>query len=94
MSTTDLHSLQLIIKDDLSMKSNHKFMVLSFQMAKPFVSELYPPRLLWNLDKLKEPNTVSCYKSVFIEQSKILLYVPAPTFTDRSSASTHIEKIN
>lgn len=94
MSTTNLHSPQLIIKDDLSMESNHKFMTLSFQMALPSVSELYPPRLLWNLDKLKEPNTVSCYKSVLIEQSKILLYVSAPTFPDRSSASTHIEEIN
>lgn len=76
------------------MELNNRFMTLSFQMAWSSVSELHPLWLLWNLDKLKEPDIIPCYKSGFIEQSKILLCVSAPTFPNRFSASTHIDEIN
>ena len=86
-SSTDLDSLQLTIRDDLSMNSNSKVVTFFFQMTLPSVSELSPPQLVWNLSKLKDPDTVSRYKSISIELSKILLSVSTSTFPDQYSAS-------
>ncbi|PHZ12830.1 uncharacterized protein RHIMIDRAFT_313505 [Rhizopus microsporus ATCC 52813] len=74
------------------MDSNHKFMTLSFQMHSTQELELPPPRLLWNLGRLKGPDTVDKYVNIFNECTQGLQRLQSPSFLNRNFAVEHIEE--
>lgn len=94
LSTTELDSPELIIRDDLSLDSKHKLMTLSFGIPNPICEHLQTKRLLWHLRKLTNPKTVEMYKRVFTESTKILLTAHASSFCSRHSATHYIEAYN
>lgn len=94
LSTTELDSPELIIRNDLSLDSNHKLMTLSFRTPNHISDHLQPKRLLWHLRNLKNPKTVETYKRVFTDSTKHLLPGCTPSFSNRQAATRYIEDFN
>ncbi|PHZ15990.1 uncharacterized protein RHIMIDRAFT_288893 [Rhizopus microsporus ATCC 52813] len=94
ISTTELPYSNLIIRDDLSLGSYHKFMTLSFQASAPPQRLLPPKRILWHLGKLKDEKLRVQYNNRFSHLTKDLIPTTAPSFDNRASASAYIEKLN
>ncbi|EIE83594.1 hypothetical protein RO3G_08299 [Rhizopus delemar RA 99-880] len=94
ISTTELTEPKLVIRDDLSLDSNHKFMTLSFQTNIPGSNLLPPKRLTWHLGKLKDDKKVTTYQQVFTNLTADLIPHPPPLLPDRSSAINYIEDFN
>jgi hypothetical protein len=94
ISTTELPCPQLLIRDDLSLDSYHKFMTLSFQVAISLPRTKVPKRILWHLSKLKDDQLRSQYLEHFSHLTKDLIPTNIPSFVNRSSAATYIEQFN
>ncbi|KAG1442210.1 hypothetical protein G6F55_013032 [Rhizopus delemar] len=94
ISTTELIEPQLVIRDDLSLDSNHKFMMLSFQTNIPSSNLLPPKRLTWHLGKLKDDKKETTYQQVFTNLTADLIPHPPPLLPNRSSAINYIEDFN
>ena len=94
ISTTELPCPQLLIRDDLSLDSYHKFMILSFQVVAPSLRTNASKRILWHLNKLKDKQLRSQYLEYFSHLTKDLIPTDASSFDNRSSAATYIEQLN
>ncbi|CEG83300.1 hypothetical protein RMATCC62417_17247 [Rhizopus microsporus] len=94
ISTTELPYPSLIIRDDLSFDSYHKFMTLSFQASTPPQRLLPPKRALWYLGKLKNEKLRTEYNNHFSHLTKGLIPSTLPSFDNRAPAAAYIEKLN
>ncbi|KAG0783481.1 hypothetical protein G6F22_008669 [Rhizopus arrhizus] len=94
-STVELLTPTLRIRDDVSLNSNHKFMTLSFSIQDTLTTLPPPPRITWNINKLKRPKYRGLYRKVFIEKLSLILPPhPSLAFPDRTSACNYIDHIH
>ncbi|KAG1494654.1 hypothetical protein G6F54_007726 [Rhizopus delemar] len=94
ISTTELPYPQLIIRNDLSLDSYHKFMTFSFQVTTASPRTCPPKRTLWHLNKLKDDKQRTQYIEHFSYLITDLIPTDFPSFDNRASAATYIEHFN
>ena len=97
LSTIDLSSPTLTVRDDLSLESTHKLLTFSFQMPSFTPNNLDPvsdSRKIWNIKKLKNEKTRGTYQQVFKEHLNLILPpLPSPPL-QKIDAQRYIERIN
>lgn len=98
LSNTELDSPSLFIRDDLSLRSNHKFMSFTFHLPQLYSFQGLSneiARSQWNLRKLKKTKYRDEYQEVFAHNLPPDVDLNnTPSFTDADAAYTYIEQFS
>lgn len=100
LSNTNLDTPDLIIRDDLSLNSNHTFMTFSFNLHQAYsVDSLHTEitRPHWRLQKLKKSDYRKRYIDTYIHHSSLNMHVAGyidPTFQTREDACNYIDQLS
>ena len=99
LSNTELDCPDLHIEDELSLKSSHSLLTLSFTLSNSYsdphsLNAIARPQ--WRLSKLKNPHTRRQYKEDFTHSLSIedIDVHHIPSFSDTELATNHIEEFS
>ncbi|KAG1582842.1 hypothetical protein G6F48_008896 [Rhizopus delemar] len=97
LSSIDLASPTLTVRDDLSLESTHKLLTFSFQMPSFTPNNIDPvsdSRKIWNIKKLRKEKMRETYQQVFKEHLNLILPPLSSLPLQKIEAQRYIERIN
>lgn len=94
ISTSELFSPSLTIYHDLSLDSDHKLLTFSFLTHTPNAQSYTNQRLMWNINRLKNPKVELKYRQLFESELQNLDNQSVTTIDSNTTAYEHIEYLS